>query len=426
MVDPWFSGSIFNHSWKLLEDTDPGSLDLSRLRYLWISHEHPDHFNLPTLQTIRKLCGDRPFTVFFQDMPDKSVRNVLGKMGFEVCEMSDGRRYKAGSMEMTCFRNGGDSTLILESGGQLVLNTNDCGLEQSTIARIARHLDGRRPDYLFSQFGIAGHSANPDEPDLLRAAHDRQLGQIISYIQRFKPRTVVPFASYVYFSRTVNRYLNDSQVRVSELLGRDLGDTILLVPKPLDRITPALAANSAENACYWDAALGREREWPAETQVDAATLTTWGGKFMATLKTSLFRRRAFDESAVFIPDLNSWAIFDWKNFKFSVSPVHTTPVAADIASSDLLFFLKFPWGSDTLNISAAFRVRDRQLWADLAYSKHFVYAIEKANRAARFKNRVLVTARSVLSRVGVDLSARDSTAWKALRLLRLRGMTPDS
>ena len=50
LVDPWYSGKVFNNSWSLIKDTDDSKIDYDKLRYISISHEHPDHFSLGTLK----------------------------------------------------------------------------------------------------------------------------------------------------------------------------------------------------------------------------------------------------------------------------------------------------------------------------------------------------------------------------------------
>jgi L-ascorbate metabolism protein UlaG (beta-lactamase superfamily) len=40
LVDPWFSGKVFNDSWELLRETNIDDLDLSNLKYIFISHKN--------------------------------------------------------------------------------------------------------------------------------------------------------------------------------------------------------------------------------------------------------------------------------------------------------------------------------------------------------------------------------------------------
>ena len=48
LSDPWYQGSVFNDGWELLqtfEDSDIIKI-INRVNFIWISHEHPDHFSI--------------------------------------------------------------------------------------------------------------------------------------------------------------------------------------------------------------------------------------------------------------------------------------------------------------------------------------------------------------------------------------------
>ena len=53
LTDPWYQGLVFNDGWSLLNDE---KIDINKIdfNYLWYSHEHPDHFNLPDLLAIKE------------------------------------------------------------------------------------------------------------------------------------------------------------------------------------------------------------------------------------------------------------------------------------------------------------------------------------------------------------------------------------
>src|SRR4029434_3828563 len=54
LTDPWFDGTVFNRSWALRVKPDLAGIPFDRVRCVWVSHEHPDHFHLPSLRTIRE------------------------------------------------------------------------------------------------------------------------------------------------------------------------------------------------------------------------------------------------------------------------------------------------------------------------------------------------------------------------------------
>ena len=75
LVDPWINGTSFNNGWNLLtESFFPKNL-IDNIDYLWISHEHPDHFSPGNL----KLLNNERIRVLFQKTNDKRVVNFLKK-----------------------------------------------------------------------------------------------------------------------------------------------------------------------------------------------------------------------------------------------------------------------------------------------------------------------------------------------------------
>ena len=48
LTDPWYEGEIFNKGWKLLIENETKDINniLDSIDYIWISHEHPDHFSI--------------------------------------------------------------------------------------------------------------------------------------------------------------------------------------------------------------------------------------------------------------------------------------------------------------------------------------------------------------------------------------------
>ena len=71
LCDPWFLGTAFADGWSLLNDR---SHDINKLRfdYIWISHEHADHFSIPTLNMLRSKA-----IFLYQDTLDKKVKSYL-------------------------------------------------------------------------------------------------------------------------------------------------------------------------------------------------------------------------------------------------------------------------------------------------------------------------------------------------------------
>ena len=65
LTDPWFEGTAFNHSWALAPEPQIASDAFDRVEYLWLSHEHPDHFHIQTLRNLAETFRSR-VTVLFE------------------------------------------------------------------------------------------------------------------------------------------------------------------------------------------------------------------------------------------------------------------------------------------------------------------------------------------------------------------------
>ena len=48
LCDPWYSSHAFNKGWNLLYENKPEEIleVLEKTSFIWISHEHPDHFSI--------------------------------------------------------------------------------------------------------------------------------------------------------------------------------------------------------------------------------------------------------------------------------------------------------------------------------------------------------------------------------------------
>jgi len=73
LYDPWFTGSAFNNGWRLLYEDSHCLRDLA-YDYIWISHEHPDHFFIPTLKQLQSKTH-----FIYQLTRDKRVVTWLSK-----------------------------------------------------------------------------------------------------------------------------------------------------------------------------------------------------------------------------------------------------------------------------------------------------------------------------------------------------------
>ena len=92
LSDPWYSKSVFHHGWRLLYENENQYINevLDRTTHIYISHEHPDHFNPPFFLTdeVKEKIIKKRIVFLFQKTKDKRVISFLKNKGFEVQEFN--------------------------------------------------------------------------------------------------------------------------------------------------------------------------------------------------------------------------------------------------------------------------------------------------------------------------------------------------
>ena len=215
LVDPWISGTSFNNGWNLLTKSFfPNNL-IEKIDYLWISHEHPDHFSTSTLKILNK----KRVKVIFQKTKDKRVANYLNKLGFKVIELDNYKKFSISqNFKVTIIKNDQiDSLSIFELGDKKIINTNDCVLDQNKLDLIKKKTLIKTFDILLTQFSYASWIGNVENNILRKKASLEKIKQIENQIKCFEPKVTIPFASYIYFCHEENKYMNDEITNIDEV-----------------------------------------------------------------------------------------------------------------------------------------------------------------------------------------------------------------
>lgn len=197
LCDPWLSEEgAFLHSWHQYPPND--FLDreaLYRADYLYISHDHADHFDRPFLAGFPK---DR-VTVLVADFLSDYLARELEKLGFtRIVKLPDWEPFPlADGFTATIIRDQSlfkmDSALVVEAGGRRFVDRNDCHLSDEHRARL-RELG---VDLLLSQFsGAMWYPAIYDYSPERRQeiAGELRAGLLTKFVERansIRPRHVV-------------------------------------------------------------------------------------------------------------------------------------------------------------------------------------------------------------------------------------------
>lgn len=208
ICDPWFNGTAFGNGWSLLNDNSHNINEIE-FDYIWISHEHPDHFSIPTLLKLKKKC-----TFLFQETKDKKVKKFLESKSHKVIELKHKEATVFGDLELTSIAcDGYDSSLLVKyPDGKTLLNINDARVElnQHLANEILPLLKNETLDILTFQFSYANWAGNKGDkkiPRFLQHEADKKNDEAIS---KLKPKAILPFASFVYFSHEENFFWNDN------------------------------------------------------------------------------------------------------------------------------------------------------------------------------------------------------------------------
>jgi CMP-N-acetylneuraminate monooxygenase len=76
LFDPWLNGNTYYGSWELFPKPTIQTESL-KINAVVITHPHPDHFHLPTLQKLSK-----SIPIYFPKFPSGIIQNGLNKLGF--------------------------------------------------------------------------------------------------------------------------------------------------------------------------------------------------------------------------------------------------------------------------------------------------------------------------------------------------------
>jgi UDP-MurNAc hydroxylase len=430
LVDPWLEGPAFNHGWSLLDQSTSSAALVARLNragvpvYIWYSREQPDHFSLSFIKRFKE--DFRGIATFlFQHTLDKRVTGLLRRSGLEVIECAHGVPVALGhDMRITVFPDGeGGSWSVINSGGRIILNLNDCAPatpDQCQVFRLQAAKAAPRIDLMLTQFGYAGWVGNPDQLALRKAAANEQVNRIALQIKHLKPRITVPFASFVYFSNPENAYLNEGQntpqaIVEAPQLAKVAGAIRFLQPGSevdLDNDTAASLAPAHEQAvAHWmglvKAGFGLLPGQPAGSLAEVKSAFM---KYRATAAASLHglprlleTTRCVTPLVIHLADLQQTVRLSYRT-GFKVLD-RNAPYHVAMSSANAIFLFRNEHGFDTAHANGRFRTG--QPGALSAFSRFFLP--QRMGRNGYDRRHPLVTGRylvrNALARAARQLQA---------------------
>ena len=169
-TDPWIDGGAYFGSWTRSHEIParPARGDRSRADYVWLSHGHPDHLSLESLERLQRQAHPRPRSRR-RPHPRDLDRAGLRRAGARATASGSSSPPRSASLCVADYNQ--DAMLLIDVGGRLVveperrrrpgLGPGSCGGDRGATPRAscsALRLRRRRHDQLLRR-GRAAHPA---------------------------------------------------------------------------------------------------------------------------------------------------------------------------------------------------------------------------------------------------------------------------
>ena len=207
VTDPWLVGSVYWRSWWLENYPSAEEIDwLANTAFVYVTHEHPDHFHMPT---IRRL-GSGP-TYLFPSLAEQGYLVHMARSGYRA-ETVVPLRWRAiaeGVSILSIPVWNDDSLLLIDTPGALILDINDAKPLGAVVRAIRRMADRiGKPRILLCSYSPASLvNSFLDESGVVSLKPARHY---VDYVGRLCDRLAVdfymPFASQAVFNRSDSRW----------------------------------------------------------------------------------------------------------------------------------------------------------------------------------------------------------------------------
>lgn len=363
LTDPWYKGTAFNDSWKLFPEPVWDNSLFDRVDHLWISHEHPDHFNIATLKALPQSFKDRAILLFQKNNSDK-MPNAFRNLGFKNIQLLNNRKTYSITAKTKVYVNQigqMDSCLGVMTAGCTLLNLNDCEANTADCRQIRKDIG--KVDVLLNQFSMAGYNGYFDYDAKLPAIAKKILETTVENHKDLGARTTIPFASNIYFCTEDNKYINDyanTPATVNDyFLKAGLSCTVLYPGDTLDTNQLEQHLNKTALETYNDLYTNGVRNIDTPPVVELNKIED------ALIKRSLQLKEKFPAwllkklrpVTIHIRDLKQTVRLSLFTAEFTVLPAGSD-FDLEIYAQPLFFSLSTLWGVQTMGVGARFRIKN--------------------------------------------------------------------
>lgn len=220
ITDPWLLGSCYWRSWWLQSYPTKDEMEyLTNVKYCYITHEHPDHYHLPTIRKI----GNKP-TFLSPHLPHDNIDHYLAGMGLKTKNLTPMQWYNLNEdvqiLSIPLFND--DSTLIINTKNAIIINLNDSKPFQNQLDTISSYIQKEAANKKvvvlssYSPASIVNSFRKGSEFVSFKDKKDYVL-YINNVVNTLGADYFIPFASQVIFYRPDSTWANEYKVTLDDL-----------------------------------------------------------------------------------------------------------------------------------------------------------------------------------------------------------------
>ena len=257
LTDPWYEGAVFHNGWKLIHENKKEEIlnHINNLDYIYISHEHPDHFSVNFFldKGYQKILLKNKTKILFQKTLDKRVFSFLKKNDYDVIEIDEHKPYKIDkNLEINIIKFGYiDSALIIKTDEIKILNLNDCPLNEDKEIKTFKKKFGKF-DILLSQFSYAAWKGGKENHTYRKEAARKKIDSLKKVSNLLECKHIIPFASHIYFANELNFYMNDEINTPSKVYNLLTSNNIPIIFKPGETQNLNSLKQDSSSLDFWD------------------------------------------------------------------------------------------------------------------------------------------------------------------------------
>ena len=267
--------------------------------------------------------------------------------------------------QIKCVPNGTyDSWFYAKIDDTKILNINDCMVDSVSQVKIIKK---QIPDVdiLLTQFGYASWVGDPEDSDLRKNASIEKLNRIKIQSDFFKPKFIIPFASFVKFSHKDNHYMNDhiNKIKNVEKFILEKTNSIPIILYPGDEWSGGKKINNLPAIEQYELDTQKTFELHSNLKtISFEELKNLSSSYIKNIKLRnnwnfiklLHKINFFKTTHIFLKDLNSSYSFNLVN-GLENSQKNKSDVDIITDSDSLGFVFSWDYGMDTLFVNARFR-----------------------------------------------------------------------